>query len=159
MPTGSARPASGYTPPVIARLAVACLVVLLAACNPVITNSSDYRTAGARTAGDASAQVASAAMAAQLAIDDRAFASYLSVVTGDAEDALSGIQNTFGSLQPPTEQDVVLREQLLDLLSQAQDDVAGVRIAIQAGDVPPPELVDQLTGLQDDLDQMAGELQ
>lgn len=159
MPTGSARPASGYTPPVIARLAVACLVVLLAACNPVITNSSDYRTAGARTAGDASAQVASAAMAAQLAIDDRAFASYLSVVTGDAEDALSGIQNTFGSLQPPTEQAVVLREQLLDLLSQAQDDVAGVRIAIQAGDVPPPELVDQLTGLQDDLDQMAGELQ
>lgn len=142
-----------------ARLAVLLLNLALVGCNPVITSSADYRTAGARTAGDASAQVASAAMAAQLAIDDRAFRSYLAVVAGDAEDALSGIANTFGSLQPPTGDDVVTREMLLDLLSEAQDDVAAVRIAIEAGDKPPPELVKQLDSVQEDLDARAGELQ
>ncbi len=143
---------------VIARLAVA-VTLGLAACNPVVTSSGDYRTAGARTAGDASAQVASATMTAQLAIDDRAFNSYLADVTGDAEDALSGIENTFASLQPPSQEDVVTREELLDLLSQAQDDVASVRIAIESGDKPAPELVEQLSSVQDDLDAMAGDLQ
>lgn len=144
---------------VIARLAVASLVVALAACNPVVTSSNDYRTAGARTAGDAAAQVASAAKAADLAIDGRAFSSYLSVVTGDAEDALSGIENTFASLQPPTDADVAVRDQLLDLLSRAQDDVSAARIAIQSGQAPPPDLVSDLDSVQDDLDQVAGELQ
>ncbi|MEI2641348.1 MAG: hypothetical protein V9G10_03195 [Candidatus Nanopelagicales bacterium] len=59
-------------------------------------------------------------MTAQLAIDDRAFNSYLAVVTGDAEDALSGIENTFASSAATgSQEDVVTREELLDLLSRS----------------------------------------
>lgn len=140
-------------------LAWVVLLAALAACSPVITSSGDYHSAGARAAGDASAQVASAAQAAQLGIEGRAFSSYLSVVSGDAEDALTGIENTFGALQPPTERDEVLRAQLLGLLSRSQDEVAAVRIAIRAGRTPPPELVEQLTTTQGVLDHFAGELQ
>ena len=54
---------------------------------------------------------------------------------------------------------VLQKDELLDLLSQAQDDVASVRIAIESGDKPAPELVEQLSSVQDDLDAMAGDLQ
>lgn len=140
-------------------IAAAALVTVLVGCGPVVTSSGDYRSAGARTAGDAAAQVATAGQAAQLAVDEHAFGSYLAVVVGDAENALTGIQNTFAALQPPTAEDLSVRTEVLDTLTRAQQDVADVRIAVEAGRAPPAEVMEHLAEEQDQLDALAGELQ
>lgn len=134
------------------------LLVACAACSPVVIGSQDYRTAGARSAGEASAQVAAALMAGELAAADRGFMPYLAVVAGDAEDALSGIDNTFGGLQPPGPADEQVRTELSEVLSDAQDNVAQVRIALVAGRAPDPAVLSELSSIRDTLDRFAEQL-
>lgn len=140
------------------RFICAASLLLLTACSPLITSSGDYTRAAARAAGDAGSEVATAALVCRLAADERATSTYLSVVSGDAEQGLFSISTTFGELQPVTSDDLTTRADVERLLSEAQTEVSSVRIAVTAGEVPPPDSADRLLALQQELDDEAGRL-
>jgi hypothetical protein len=116
---------------------VAAVPVLLVACvQPVgpARTADDYE----RKAKDTAETVVSSLRTAELAVDvagrDRAFPPYVSVVLSDAEDDASGAASTFGSVQPPGEGSDRLRDQLGDLLDEAEDALARARIAARRVD-------------------------
>jgi hypothetical protein len=87
------------------------------------------------TAESALSRVETARLAADAAGDGNAFGSYVSVLISDQEDALSGLQGTFGSIQPPDARSDALRTQLNGLLGEALDHVSRVRIAARRGEL------------------------
>ena len=87
------------------------------------------------TAESALSRVQTVRLAADTAGDGNAFGPYAAVLISDQEDALVGLQGTFGSIQPPDYRSDVLRTQLNGLLSDAVDDVARVRIAARRGEL------------------------
>jgi hypothetical protein len=89
----------------------------------------------ATTAESALSRVQTVRLAADVAGEGKAFGPYVSVLISDQEDALSGLQGTFGSIQPPDARSDVLRTQLNGLLGDAIDHVAQVRIAARRGEL------------------------
>jgi hypothetical protein len=87
------------------------------------------------TAESALSRVQTVRLAADTAGEGNAFGPYVAVLISDQEDALAGLQGTFGSIQPPDHRSDVLRTQLNGLLSDAVDDVARVRIAARRGEL------------------------
>jgi hypothetical protein len=85
------------------------------------------------TAQSALSRVQTVRLAADAGGDGGAFGPYLSVLISEQEDALSGLQGTFGSIQPPDEASDALRTELNGLLGDALDHVATVRIATRRG--------------------------
>jgi hypothetical protein len=79
-------------------------------------------------------------LAAESGSQDEAFGPYLSVLVSGEEDGLSGLQGTFGSVQPPDGRADDLRGELDELLGRALSDIAAVRIAVRRG---------QLAGLEE----------
>ena len=75
-------------------------------------------------------------MAASAASEGNAFGPYVSVLISEQEEALSGLQGTFGSIQPPSSRADALRDELQQLLSEALDHVTDVRIAARRGELP-----------------------
>jgi hypothetical protein len=63
----------------------------------------------------------------------RAFGPYLGVLASEEEEALSSLEATFASIQPPSEADDEVRQALAPLLSDAVDHAADVRIAQYLG--------------------------
>jgi hypothetical protein len=55
-------------------------------------------------------------------------------VISEQEDAIAGVQGTFGSIQPPDARGDALRADLNQLLSDALDHVATVRLAVRRGE-------------------------
>ena len=89
----------------------------------------------ATTAESALSRVQTVRLAAETAGEGNAFGPYVSVLISDQEDALSGLQGTFGSIQPPDARSDALRTQLNGLLGDALDHVAQVRIAARRGEL------------------------
>jgi hypothetical protein len=89
----------------------------------------------ATTAESALSRVQSVRLAADAAGEGNAFGPYVSVLISDQEDALSGLQGTFGSIQPPDARSDALRTQLNGLLGDALDHVSQVRIAARRGEL------------------------
>jgi hypothetical protein len=57
------------------------------------------------------------------------------VAVSDAEDVLGSVSGTFASIQPPEPDLDDLRAEVLDLLDEAESQMADTRIAIRRGDV------------------------
>ena len=72
-------------------------------------------------------------LAAQAGAGSNAWGPYLSVLVSEQEDALSGVQGTFASIQPPDARADALRAELNDILEPAVDHVTDVRIAVRRG--------------------------
>jgi hypothetical protein len=87
-------------------------------------------------------------LAADAGSDGKAFGPYLAVLISGQEDALSGVQGTFASIQPPDRRGDALRAELDRLLSDALDHVASVRIAARRGELD--RLATVATPLADD---------
>ena len=130
---------------------LACSVAL-AACSahPVgpARTDDDFERKARTTAESALSAVETVRLAAQAGADGKAFGAYLGVLVSDQEDALSGVQGTFGSIQPPTARSDDVRDDLDELLSSALDHITDVRIAIRRGQLA--ELDDTAKPLQDD---------
>lgn len=133
-------------------------VVGTAACTPPALGSEDYRASAARTAGDASSDLAAASVICTLARENRAWQPYLRVLASDAEDSLSGIENTFSALQPPSRSDVATRHDLLDLLAVGGNEVAAVRLAVYADRLPAADCDRRLEQLQTQFEAAAAAL-
>ena len=108
-----------------------------------------YESKARSTAEAALSAVETVRLAADTAAEDRAFGPYLSVLVSEQEEALSGVQGTFGSIQPPDDQADVLRSELEAILSDALDHVTDVRIAVRRGELT--SLEDVANPLNDDV--------
>ena len=92
-----------------------------------------YEGKAVSTAESALSNVQSVRLATRAGSDGHAFGPYLSITVSEQEDALSGVEGTFGSIQPPDSRSDDLRDELLSLLSDASDHVGVVRIAVRRG--------------------------
>lgn len=113
------------------------LLVLAAGCSshpvgPARTYAA-FEGKAATTAESALSSVESVRLAAGAGADDHAPGPFLGRVVSDQEEALAGVQGTFGSIQPPGDRADRLRAELDELLSSSSDHVAAVRVAIRRG--------------------------
>ena len=129
------------------------LAVCVSACaHPVgpARTYGKYEGKAVTTAESALSSVESARLAVVAAVKHHAIGPYVSQVVGDAEDSISGVSGTFASIQPPDERADDLRDELGDLLSDAEDHVGALRIAVRRGEVEG--LRDEAAPLADDAD-------
>jgi hypothetical protein len=111
-----------------------------------------YEGKAATTAKSALSEVQTVRLAAETGSADKAFGPYLSRLISDAEEAISGVQGTFDSIQPPDEQSDELQQELDQLLSDALDHVRDVRVAVRRGELR--KLADEAQPLSDDADRL-----
>ncbi len=123
---------------VLVLATVATALWIPTACVPGMTSptrdAGDYREKASSTAGAAASAVATVELLAGAAIRDDAFGPYLSVAAGDAERDLDAVSSTFGSILPPGEASILLRDELEPVLDRAAMHVADARIAIRRGE-------------------------
>jgi hypothetical protein len=110
------------------------------------------------TARAAASEVATVLLVADAASRGKSFGPYTAVVTSDAEAALSGVQGTFDSIQPPSDASDSTRDDLDALLGNAVDHVSSVRIAARRGELADlaetaRPLVQDVTGLREFVEQ------
>jgi len=114
------------------------VVVGLAGCaHPVgpARTFGKYEGKARTTVEGALSQVETVRLVAGAAARGNAFGPYTGVVVSDAEEALSGLQGTFGSIQPPDGRADDLRDEVDQLLGDALDHVTEVRIATRRGEL------------------------
>jgi hypothetical protein len=125
------------------------MVVMTAGCTPHPVGPArtfgKYEEKAVTTAESALSRVETVRLAADVAGDEGAFGPYLSVLISDQEGALSGVQGTFASIQPPDERSDAVRAELDELLTAALEDVAAARIAVRRG------LFDEVAGMAEEL--------
>jgi hypothetical protein len=119
------------------RVVALLLVVLSSACvaHPVgpARTFGKYESKARTTAESALSEVQTAKLVAEAAASGNAFGPFTGLVLGDAEEALAGLDGTFGSIQPPDERADRLRDDLGAILADAEDHVAELRIAARRG--------------------------
>ncbi|MFG2007218.1 hypothetical protein ACGFNU_49515 [Spirillospora sp. NPDC048911] len=139
-------------------LAAAAALVCLTGCAGPSRTDGDFTAKAANTAEAAVSSVRTARIAVQAAVDGKAPARYLSVVFSDQETALTSVQSTFDSVQPPSSAADDLRDGLDELLTEAVDQVAQLRIDSRRGGFRPDRATLQaLDAIADRLDRFAEE--
>jgi hypothetical protein len=115
------------------------LAGLVAACSPhpvgPARTFASFERKATTTAESALSAVETVRLAAQAGADGNGTGPYLGQVVSEQENALSGVQGTFGSIQPPDSRADQLRAELDELMSDALEHVVDVRIAIRRGDL------------------------
>jgi hypothetical protein len=133
------------------------LLVIMAGCvrHPGLpaTGTSGFQAKAALTAESATSSVSTVQLALKAERGHRTTAVYLSGVVSDAEDRLEGTIGSFQSVAPPTSAARKLRGRLDDVLADAQDHVATIRIALDSGQRGQavaliPELISDRTRLE-----------
>jgi hypothetical protein len=121
---------------VLRRKRLLALLLVAAGCaHPVgpARTYGKYEGKATTTASAALSNVQTVRLAAEAASKGNAFGPYTGTVVSDAEESLSGLAGTFGSIQPPDGRADDLRDQLAQTLSDALDLVTDVRIAARRG--------------------------
>ena len=115
---------------------VATLVASACVSHPVgpARTFATYEGKARTTAESALSEVQTARLLATTSSDDRSFGPYSGQVLGDAEESLSGLSGTFGSIQPPDDRADALRDELETMIGDAEDHVAALRIAVRRGE-------------------------
>jgi hypothetical protein len=90
-----------------------------------------YEGKATTTAESGLSEVQTAKLVARTLSRGNAFGPYTAQVLGDAEEALSGLAGTFGSIQPPDEDADAVRDDLETMLGDAEDHVAALRVAVR----------------------------
>ena len=116
---------------------VVLVLGLVAGCTahpvgPARTFEGYERKAGT-TAESALSAVQTVRLTAETASAGDAFGPYSSIVISDQEEAIAGVQGTFGSIQPPDTRADSLRAELDQILGAALEHVGDVRIAVRRG--------------------------
>ena len=119
-------------------LAVAC--VALSACIAVGGCVAPAFDSGAFTHNAivaldaATSETRTAGLALQGKLDDRLTQPYVDTVVTESEEAIGPIQDSFGSVDPPSEADDALRDDVTALLGDAEDALSAARIAVRHHD-------------------------
>jgi hypothetical protein len=119
-----------------AATALAALAaLLLTSCVGPATTVSAYTGKAVRTASDALSEVQTARLAVQASLDGKLPRAYLETVLQNSEDALSSIENSFDSIQPPNAAKADdLRDALDSVLGDGSDAVSQLRISARRED-------------------------
>ena len=113
--------------------------LLLAGCVTPATGSDSYHDKASTSVRAAASEVATTRLTVRLVRRDRMQKAYADETVTASETALGAIGNAFGSVQPPAGDDQ-LRDDVSNLVSDAEDAVAHARIAVRRGD--PGDLAD-----------------
>jgi hypothetical protein len=117
-----------------------------------------YEGKARTTAASVLSAVQTVRLAAGAGSDDHGFGPYLSQVVSEQEDVVSGLQGTFGSIQPPDERADAVRHELDGLVSDALAHITEVRIAVRRGELRSLAAVaEPLAGDVDALDEFLQE--
>ena len=128
------------------------LAAALTACVPhpigPARTFAKYEGKAATTAESALSAVQTARLMARASSRQHLFGPYVGKTLGESEDAVSGLAGTFASIQPPDAAADDLREELGQLLADAEDHLAELRIAARRGEITA--LRDKAAPLDDD---------
>jgi len=117
-----------------ARLSAAVVAVsCLAGCVTPATGSDSYADKAVTSVRAATSEVATAELTIQQLQQRRIFTPYADETITANESALGSINAAFTSVQPPAPDDA-LRDDISDLLGDAEDAVAHARIAARRSD-------------------------
>ena len=83
----------------------------------------------------AASETSTAQIAVDVLLSGKATNAYADTVVTDSENAMGGIETSFGVVDPPAATQDGLRDEVLTLLGDADDALAHARIAIRRGDV------------------------
>ena len=132
------------------------ILLLLGACTGPVRSTNVYESKAGATAETVASAVETARLAVQAGSQDKAFGRYLAQVLADASKDADAAQGTFNAIQPPDGRADELRDHLDELLGQATDTLAELRIAARRGQTAElAEPATPLAGLADRLHQFA----
>ena len=135
---------------------VVAVMLLAGACTGPVRSSPVYESKAGQTAEVAASAVQTALLAVDAASDDKAYGRYLTQVLVEAEEDAGSAQGTFDGIQPPDDPADELRSRLDDLLGQATEILADLRIAARRGRFAElPELARPLPEVAAKLDEFA----
>jgi hypothetical protein len=122
------------------------ILLLLGACTGPVRSDSVYEAKAGQTAEAVASAVETAGLAVDAAREGKAHGRYLTQVLVEAEEDAGAAQGTFAGIQPPGRGADELRDRLEELLSEATETLAGLRIAARRGQLAElPELAAPLT--------------
>jgi hypothetical protein len=120
-------------------VAAAGLAVLTAGCvaHPVgpARTYAKYEGKAVTTAEGVLSAVQTARMAAQTASKGNAFGPYVTAISSESEEAATGLQGTFDSIQPPNGRADKLRARLDDMIADAVTHLADLRVSLRRGEL------------------------
>jgi hypothetical protein len=122
---------------------VATILAVLAGCGDP---DQKMLTEGARAARDAASEVGTARLAAQSLLDHKLWNAPATQIVSDAEQAIGKVASTFDALQPKTGRSRATYDSYSEALSNAEDDVTELRIALTNDDLGT--VTDQVSKLQ-----------
>jgi hypothetical protein len=142
----------------VRRWATLLALVLLTGCVSPSRTDRDYELKAGNSAKAVASSVATALLGVKAAKEHKAPGPYLSVLLAGAEEDASSVQSQFDSVQPPSERADEVRSKLDDLLSEAVETLAELRITVRRGELdqlagiaePLHDVLDQLTALSED---------
>jgi hypothetical protein len=135
---------------------VVLLGVVLCACTGPVRSTDVCESKAGQTAETVASAVETARLAAGAAAADKAPGRYLVQVLVEAEEDAGAAQGTFDAIQPPDARADQLRATLDELLTEATDVLAELRVAARRGDLAAlPHLAAPLADLSDKLDAFA----
>jgi hypothetical protein len=117
------------------RTGALLLALLTASCVSPSRTDRDYELKAGNSAKAVASSVATALLGVEAARRHRATGPYLSVLLGSAEEDASSVQSQFDSVQPPSVHADAQRAELDDLLSQAVEGLAQLRITVRRGEL------------------------
>jgi HPt (histidine-containing phosphotransfer) domain-containing protein len=110
-------------------------MLVLSGCVGPARTTHTYESKAVRTANDSVSQLQTALLSVETSLRGRMMHADFETVLSASEDALSSIQNTFDSIQPPeTDRADQLRNRLDTLLSDGADGLAQLRILARRQD-------------------------
>jgi hypothetical protein len=115
-------------------LLVLATALALAGCVGPATTTAAYRGKAVHAAGAAVSELQTVVLTSGAVLDGKMMQAYAETVVSEAEDALSSVQGSFDSIQPPD--DTVsdqLRSEVDGLLTAGLGDLSDLRIALRRG--------------------------
>ena len=109
------------------------ILLLLGACTGPVRSTNVYESKAGATAETVASAVETARLAVQAGTEGKAFGRYLTQVLAEAEEDADAAQGTFEGIQPPDRRADELRDQLDELVSEATDTLAELRVAARRG--------------------------
>jgi hypothetical protein len=119
----------------VSRLgALTAATALLSACIAPAFDSGAFERNAIHALDSAVSDTRTAALALEQDLSDRLVRPYADTVVTQSEDDIGPVQDSFGSVDPPTKADEKLRDHVGGLLSDAGDALAAARIALRNDD-------------------------
>jgi hypothetical protein len=117
------------------------VLLLLGACTGPVRSTNVYESKAGATR-----------LAVQAGTEGKAYGRYLAQVLAEASEDADAAQGTFDAIQPPDRRADELRDHLDELVSEATDTLAELRIAVRRGRTA------ELAGPAAPLEELAGKL-